>query len=197
MANKKVFKMPRNVKITGRTSSVTNSFVNGIIPCIKPRPEEIEECLSILGLDPDNLTCAYCGDKCSEWDHFRPIVKGKRPTGFISEIANLVPSCGKCNQSKSGSFWRAWMLSEASESPKSRNISDLVERISRLEEYERWKSVQKIDFKDIVGSDLWHEYWEYHDKLHALMREAQIAQNRLREMINSSMEEQEKASIKP
>lgn len=131
VAKKTIFKMPKNVKITGRTSSITNSFVNGIIPCIKPTKEEILECLSILGLDSENLSCAYCGDKCSEWDHFRPIVKDKGPTGFITEIGNLVPSCGNCNQSKSGAYWKMWILSDANESPKSRNIVDLEERIQR------------------------------------------------------------------
>lgn len=28
----KVFQMPKQVKITARSSSITNSFVNGIIP---------------------------------------------------------------------------------------------------------------------------------------------------------------------
>ena len=31
-----VFKMPVPVKIKGRTSSITNAFVNGIIPVIEP-----------------------------------------------------------------------------------------------------------------------------------------------------------------
>ena len=181
--------MPKKVKITGRTSSVTNSFVNGIIPCIKPMPEEIDECLSILGLDPDNLTCIYCGDKSSEWDHFRPIVKEKRPTGYISEIANLVPSCGKCNQSKSGSDWKMWMLSEASESPKSRSIHDIEKRIKRLEDFEQWKQVLQINFEDTIGQKLWHEYWTVHDKIHALMREAQLVQNKISEKINCSMDD--------
>jgi len=179
--------MPKNVKITGRTSSVTNSFINGIIPCIKPTQEEINECLSILELDADNLTCAYCGDKSSEWDHFRPIVKDKRPTGYVSEIANLVPSCGKCNQSKSGSNWKIWMLSEAAESPKSRKIHDLENRIKRLEEFEQWKPVLKVDFESTIGPELWQEYWAVHEKIHALMREAQLVQNKLSEVVNISM----------
>ena len=42
-------------------------------------------------------------------DHLRPLVKDKEPTGYISEIHNLVPSCGKCNQSKGNKEWKAWM----------------------------------------------------------------------------------------
>ena len=48
---KKIFKMPKPVKIIGRTSSITNAFVNGIIPVIKPTDEEIEDVLQTLGMD--------------------------------------------------------------------------------------------------------------------------------------------------
>ena len=39
------FRMPKPVKITGRTSTITNSFVNGIIPVITPSETEIIEVL--------------------------------------------------------------------------------------------------------------------------------------------------------
>ncbi|MBK7930055.1 MAG: HNH endonuclease [Bryobacterales bacterium] len=74
--------------------------MNAILPRRIPTESEIARCLQILGLDADDLRCAYCGDPFTEWDHFRPIVSGRRPTGYFSEIANLVPACGKCNQSK-------------------------------------------------------------------------------------------------
>ncbi|MCY2924087.1 MAG: HNH endonuclease, partial [Planctomycetota bacterium] len=81
--------------------------MNSIIPVIPPSQEEVLAALGILGIDPEDLRCAYCGDRASEWDHLRPLVVNRRPTGFISEIANLVPSCGKCNQSKGNQNWRA------------------------------------------------------------------------------------------
>jgi len=120
MAVKTCFSMPRPVRITGRTSSITNAFVNGIIPCREPSDDEIAEVLWILGLDAEELRCSYCGDRSTEWDHFRPIIKAQRPTGYISEIANLVPACSKCNQSKSGAGWRQWMLGPLSRSRHSR-----------------------------------------------------------------------------
>ena len=43
-----VFKMPKATTIMARTSSITNSFVNGIIPCIAPAEEEIKRVLNIL-----------------------------------------------------------------------------------------------------------------------------------------------------
>src|SRR5689334_15042184 len=82
------FKMPKPVKITGRASSITNSFINGIIPVVFTTNEEVQTALSILGM-LESVRCAYCGDAYTEWDHLRPLVLGKKPTGYISEIHNL------------------------------------------------------------------------------------------------------------
>ena len=99
------------MSVTGRSSSITNAFIDAIIPAVDPTEEEKLEALRILQIDPKDIRCAYCGDKATEWDHLRPIITIQEPTGYITEIANLVPSCGKCNQSKGnhtgGSGWRA------------------------------------------------------------------------------------------
>ena len=80
--------------------------------------------------------CAYCGGVATEWDHLRPLVVNKQPTGYISEIHNLVPACGKCNQSKGNKNWREWLFSSVPRSPKSRGVPDLDSRVSRLDEFE-------------------------------------------------------------
>ena len=98
------FAMPKPVRITGRSSSITNSFVNGVIPVVVPSEAEVREALEILGM-LERVTCSYCGDTSTEWDHLRPLVDKQRPTGYISEIHNLVPACGKCNQSKGNKHW--------------------------------------------------------------------------------------------
>src|ERR1700686_3805297 len=103
-------KLPRPLKITSRSSSITNSFVQAIVPTIDPSSEEIVEALRILGMSPESMACVYCGARTTDWDHLRPLVKNKRPTGYISEIRNLVPACGPCNQSKGASDWRTWIL---------------------------------------------------------------------------------------
>src|SRR5205085_7069127 len=96
-------------KITGRTTSIRNVFVAAIVPVIRPSAAEIKDVLETLGLDPGDLRCSYCGDRASEWDHLRPLVEKGKPTGYPSSIRNLVPSCGKCNQSKGSSDWKKWM----------------------------------------------------------------------------------------
>jgi hypothetical protein len=175
------FKMPNPVTITGRSSSITNSFANAIMPVVFPTEAEVAEALAILGLDANDLRCAYCGDKATEWDHLRPLIKNKRPTGYISEIANLVPACGKCNQSKGNKYWRDWITSGAILSPKIRGITDLDERIQRLEIYEGWRNVQPIAF--IIDETTLQAYWQQWEIILDAMREGQRMANNIKQMI--------------
>jgi hypothetical protein len=177
------FRMPSVQTMVSRKSSITNAFVGALIPVVAPTAEEIEEALAILGMDPKNVRCAYCGDKASEWDHLRPLVLKRRPTGYMSEIANLVPACGKCNQSKGNQYWKDWMLGTARLSPTGRGVTGVAERAERLERYERWKSPTKVDFASIVGAEEWERYWALCEVLNADMRKAQTVADSLRDRI--------------
>ena len=186
MSYRDLFSMPYPVKITGRVSSITNSFVNGIAPCIQPNEEEISEALSVLGMDESHFSCAYCGDPCTEWDHLNPLVLNKQPTGYCSEIHNLVPSCGKCNQSKGNKHWRDWMLGPAAKSPATRGVADLAERVSRLDAYCETFQPIKLDFKSIVGETKWAEHWKNHADLILMMRRSQVVSDEIRHLILSA-----------
>jgi hypothetical protein len=164
---------------------MTNAFVNGIVPFRMPSEAEVAEVLSILELSAEDLRCAFCGNQSTEWDHFRPLISGKRPTGYITEIANLVPACGKCNQSKSGAPWRAWMTGRAPQSPASRGIADLDARVQRLERFESWREPTRFDFVAAVGAELWDRHWSNWEKLTALMHECEVTAKELRALIQS------------
>jgi hypothetical protein len=170
---KQAFQMPKARTITFRTSTLTNAFVSAILPFSQPKTSEIGEVLTILEMSPNDLRCAYCGDKATEWEHLHPIVKGRRPTGYPSSIKNLVPSCGKCNQSKRGEDWRNWITSDAPRSPKSRKIADLDKRILRLERYEKWANCRRMPLDKIVGEDAYREYFAKLDYIINQMKEAQ------------------------
>jgi hypothetical protein len=177
------FRMPSVQTMVSRKSSITNAFVNSLIPVIEPTPAQIAEALQILGMKPDDVRCAYCGDKSTEWDHLRPLVVNRRPTGYISEIANLVPSCGKCNQSKGNKNWLKWMLSDATHAPAHRQIPDLNERIERLKAYEASQHVEPIPFEAIVGAGPYAEYWARMDKSVAYLKECHEFAMALRDRI--------------
>ena len=185
---KDVFKMPVPVKIMGRTSSITNAFVNGIIPVVEPTDEEIDDVLSTLGMTRDTICCAYCGDTYTEWDHFRPLIKNKKPTGYISEIHNLVPACGKCNQSKGNKDWKEWIYSDATLSPKTRGVADLDERAAKLELFQNKYHVEKYDFESIVGKELWSQHWDNWQKLGDLMKESQATSDEIKALIKKRVQ---------
>lgn len=133
----------------------------------------------------DEVVCAYCGDSSTEWDHFRPLVVNKKPTGYISEIANLVPACGKCNQSKGNRGWREWFYSSARLSPSSRGVVDLQAKAESLAEFEAWGSPTVVDFETLVGESLWEEHWANHKAIIKLMQEAEVTAARIRDRIAS------------
>ncbi len=187
------FAMPTPVRITGRSSSITNSFVNGVIPVVMPTEAEVREALEVLGM-LDRVSCCYCGDTSTEWDHLRPLVSKQRPTGYISEIHNLVPACGKCNQSKGNKDWRTWMRSSAPLSPASRGVPDIEDRIARLQEYERRTTPTHVDFEAVVGADLWERHWSHHARLLELMRIADRDAQEIRARVREAHEAQRQAA---
>jgi hypothetical protein len=177
------FRMPSVQTMMSRKSSITNAFVNAIIPVIEPTPAEIAEALRVLEMSPDDVRCAYCGDAATEWDHLRPLVVARRPTGYISEIGNLVPLCGKCNQSKGNKNWNVWIASNAPLAPARRGIADLDRKIERLRAYEKWRPVTPIDFEAMLGAETYADYWSRLDKGIDYMRECQTCAITLRDRI--------------
>jgi hypothetical protein len=95
---RRICQLPAAMTVTGRSSSITNAFITAIVPIFEPTEREEHEVLEILKMDPLNVRCAYCRDASTEWDRFRPIITNQEPTGYVTEIAKLVPSCPKCNQ---------------------------------------------------------------------------------------------------
>jgi hypothetical protein len=191
------FDLPSRGRVDGRTSSITAAFFQAITPVIPPSDTEVEEALAVLGMAPGNCLCAYCGDPRTEWDHFRAIVKGPQPTGYITEIANLVPACGKCNQSKGNKNWKEWMLGAAARSPKRRGIAELDERVARLEAYERWRQPVCIDYAAIVGPERWSQYQALLDTAVAHLSAAQNVALELLAIVNAGLRKQDVRSEKP
>jgi len=188
VAKKKIryCQLPTPGNIAGRSSSITNAFFNAIIPIDPPSEDEELQALSILQMDPADIRCAYCNDKSTEWDHLRPIIKDQRPTGFITEIANLVPACGKCNQSKGNADWRKWMRSSARLSPTTRGKSDVEARIARLAIYEQWRQPTKIAIEEIINDDLWQQHQTNLSKVLELLKESQKLAKEIRATVETA-----------
>jgi hypothetical protein len=139
-------------------------------------------------MTPEEICCVYCGDPHTEWDHLRPIIRDKEPTGYITEIANLVPACGKCNQSKGGYNWRDWMLGSAPRSPKSRGVVDIDRRVELLGRYESWRNPVQINFNDVVEDQLWKEHKENWQDVLDLLDKSQTLAKQIRKLIEDATE---------
>jgi 5-methylcytosine-specific restriction endonuclease McrA len=165
--------MPNGVTVTGRISSIRNVFVAAIVPIVKPSVDEVKQVLSILNMTPSTMTCSYCGGTYTEWDHLMPLVIGGRPTGYPSSIRNLVPSCGRCNQSKGKSDWKLWMFSNARWSPTSRAVVDLEQRAKRIENYQAWAKCEPLDIVAAVPPDLLAKYYDVQSEILTSLKTAQ------------------------
>ena len=167
------FSLPTRGRIDGRISSITAAFFQAITPVVVPSDADVDEAIAVLGMQRGECRCAYCGDARTEWDHFRPTVVKRQPTGYITEIANLVPACGKCNQSKGNRYWKDWMLGSAMRAPARRGIADLPERVARLDAFEQWRTPIRIDYVALLGKEQWTLYMAHLETATAHLSEAQ------------------------
>ena len=111
-------KIPPKTTITSRTSTITSQFARTIAPYLKPTPLQLNERYKQFGMDSATASCVYCGGEQTEWDHLFAIVADSKWTGYFTEINNLIPACGKCNQSRGKKSYAEWMLSNADLSVK-------------------------------------------------------------------------------
>ncbi len=185
----KHMKFRKPLKITSRTSSITNSFVQAIVPSFPPTAEERRQALEVLDMSDQKIECAYCGATATDWDHLRPLVRNKLPTGYINEMRNLVPSCGPCNQSKSGADWKDWMLGSAIGSPTTRKIADIARRIERLEKFAEWGNVEPLALRELAGADRWDAYWKHLFAIERAMIAAQQEALEVRSAIHQALGE--------
>ena len=178
-------KKPR--KITQRLSSVTNAFVQAVLPRTALSLAELAELRVLLEQDADaDWCCVYCGAKATEWDHLQPLVVARRPSGNLNSFGNLVPACGPCNHSKGAQPWRIWMVGEARNSPARRGITDLDFRIARLGRYER-RSAGALDLAALFDPEDYRRYWTLLDSIEKLMRESQILAEKLRDDVEEKL----------
>lgn len=70
-----------------------------------------------------NGRCEYCGKRPSTTvDHFFPLVRGGRPSGYLDDDWNRIPSCKECNSSKGGRTFQEWFNSRSSLRPRGARV---------------------------------------------------------------------------
>lgn len=150
--------MPAKSDLKGRSSTISNAFAISITPYIRPTDEELQEYYSQLGIDEGQ--CAYCLGVGNGRDHLKPLVANGMPTGYITDIHNLVPCCQRCNSSKGSNSFRKWYKSSENIARlKKMGLTDEIinGRFNVICSFEE-RIPDPIDYKSIVGDELWEEY---------------------------------------
>lgn len=162
-------KVPTNDTIKSRTSTVAKSLATSVIPRIDPYDWELEIAKKILRFgEKGEALCTYCGKPATELDHLNPLVNNKMPSGYITEIANLVPCCRNCNGSKRSMPWKEWLTQNT-------NIAEETKResIRILTRYTTELPATKLDYDKIKGfKAFWNNYNSICEKLESAEREA-------------------------
>lgn len=186
--------IPSINSITSRSSSIRAAFVKAVIPTIFPNDIEVREKLlnelyDLLPHTHRGSKCAYCTSKATEWDHFRSVIKNSKPSGYSTDIYNLVPSCGKCNQSKGSKEWNVWIKSEAALSPKTLKTPYLEEEIiPNLIKFEEWSNSKTYKLTEVEIAELevyMSECEELIKSLYKYQEKAKAFQIKFQESANS------------
>lgn len=180
----------RPLKIPSRLSTVTNAFVQAILPHTRLSGEEEATLRTLLDQEGQvDWCCVYCGKTATEWDHLFPLVAGRKPSGHLNVFGNLVPACGPCNHSKGAQDWKQWIRGKAPNSPATRGLDDLDDRVAVLERYATaYRGAVKP--QTLFAEAEYDAYWAKLDAIASLMREAQKLGNQLREEAERRLGEQ-------
>lgn len=98
-------KYPAADNISSRTSTLCRSMACTLMKRDACSPQAEKEWMTFF----PKKTCAYCGNPATHLDHLYAMIDDRRPTGYGTEPNNLVPCCGKCNQSKGKMHWEDFM----------------------------------------------------------------------------------------
>jgi 5-methylcytosine-specific restriction endonuclease McrA len=182
-------------KITGRLTSLAAAFVHAIIP---RRVDKDAQAKLYKQFSIDSAKCVYCGREATDSDHFRAIVKSGKPSGYFHTIDNIVPSCGPCNQSKSGADWKLWMSGKAKGSPNKKGVADLSKRIDMLSRFAASANaihLSEADLRNAVGADLWDGYWRRLDAIKGHLNDAQAEAEKIRGILETEYDQRSQEKL--
>ncbi len=186
------YKMPSKADLKGRSSTISNAFAISITPYITPNAIEIKASYEFLKIGEGQ--CAYCLGEGNSKDHLKPLVRKGMPTGYITNIASLVPCCSSCNSSKGAKEFKKWYKSSDNVLRlKNKGLDDqtIEERYKIISDYED-KIEAPVDYEQIVGKKLWQEYKTRKKILFEKLNEDQDFCDKLNKIIIANIKKQGK-----
>ena len=183
----KRFKLPTKANLKGRSSTISNAFAISITPYIYPTSAAITDFYDLLAIEEGQ--CAYCLGDANAMDHIKPLVTDGLPTGYITDIHNLVPCCWACNSAKGKKDFSEWYLSKNNVDrlhKKGLSNDKIQERFSVIKNYISRIGVP-LNYQEILGDDLWNEYLSRRKNLIAALRENQEFCDKLDAIITNKL----------
>lgn len=186
------FKLPTKSDLKSRTSTINNAFAISITPYMYPSQIEVVHFLEELNIKEGQ--CAYCLGESNAMDHVKPLVTNGLPTGYITEIRNLVPCCSACNSAKGAKDFLVWYKSQ-------KNVERLYKKGLTNEQLDNRYNIvsayidkipQPINYKEILGDEVWAEYIARKAKMLELLKEDQKFCNQLSAIIAQKIKKEQK-----
>jgi len=110
--------------------------------------------------------CVYCDNaEASRWDHLHPVSKGGD-----SSPGNLVPACGRCDDSKQDRTIEEWVASKSKHRPATR-LPAIKERIAR---YQAEFTYSPLEFEQKLDDRQRAIYARFREKLDALREQMTV-----------------------
>jgi hypothetical protein len=167
------FKYPAADQIGGRTSTICRSMACTLLNRDACSPREEQIWVSFF----KDKTCAYCGKPASHLDHLFPLIDDRKPTGYGTEAANLVPCCTDCNQPKGNSHWEEFMRSDRchhiGDSFTDDPVHAMENRIENIKRFQAAMPPRKVDINSEI-LDKWTSMLTEFDTMLAKAQETLI-----------------------
>ena len=168
----------KNYSISGRTSTISHAFASALSVADDYDLKRIDIALRILEQNPESdLKCAYCDKSAETWDHIKAIVEKTVFTGNGHQINNLIPCCKDCNSSKGNKNWKLFLALKG---------FDSKERISRIEKYINFNSMDLKDILDTKYADDLKEFYKIKSQVFDLFKKADEQAKIIRAKIRAS-----------
>lgn len=189
------FRMPTKSNLKSRISTINNAFAISITPYLKPEGSELSE--YYRELDIKKGQCGYCMryNEAKTADHINPLVISGMPSGYITDINNLIPCCKDCNSKKQGKLFKDWYLTTDNViwlKTNGMDESTIMNRYKTINKYISKHCSEPYSYKDIVGEKLWNEYCMRIENLKQILIENQLFCEKLNNKITDYVMNQRK-----
>ena len=102
-------------------------------------------------------------------DHLHPLIIDRKPTGYGTEPANLVPCCSNCNQPKGNMDWKTYMKKLIQDCETKEEKEAIKKRIDNIEAFQKAMLPKKV----MLSDEMMKRWTEILDNFDTSLKEAE------------------------